>query len=222
MDVRSTSDEHFVPAESLSRSFEALPVRQAARCPAASVPVYALGERKHGRQRSSRVKAYASYSELPMKLRANEYIKSGYRVELNVWGSLKSIFGVHNESGNIWTHLIGQFADLWTRFVLAHTSKARNNLEDLIGSLQLVFHRLCNLSCSNSKSSICQGCTLGGAYLSTSWCLRKPSSKTSFGHQMACQAVAGIRVPSWCYGVFADINGLPSLCMLLLAHVTGD
>lgn len=47
------------------------------------------------------------WSELPEYLRDNEYIFTGYRVQTGVWGSLKSLFRIHNESGNVWTHLLG-------------------------------------------------------------------------------------------------------------------
>lgn len=47
------------------------------------------------------------YNNLPAWLRDNEYIVHGYRVDWSVWDSIKSIWRVHNETGNIWTHLIG-------------------------------------------------------------------------------------------------------------------
>ena len=51
--------------------------------------------------------AYALYSHLPKELQDNEYITTGYRMELGFLDSIKSMFGIHNETGNIWTHLIG-------------------------------------------------------------------------------------------------------------------
>jgi hypothetical protein len=47
------------------------------------------------------------WNELPEYLRDNEYIFTGYRVQTGVLGSFKSLFRVHNESGNVWTHLLG-------------------------------------------------------------------------------------------------------------------
>ena len=38
----------------------------------------------------------------------NKYIKSGYRINYTTWQSiLWSVFEVHNESMNVWTHLVG-------------------------------------------------------------------------------------------------------------------
>ena len=47
------------------------------------------------------------WKDLPDYLRDNEYIITGYRANTGVLGSLKSLFRIHNESGNIWTHLLG-------------------------------------------------------------------------------------------------------------------
>eukprot|EP00892_Ulva_mutabilis_P011898 jgi/Ulvmu1/9080/UM005_0175.1 len=47
------------------------------------------------------------WNDLPDYLRDNEYIVTGYRANTGVLGGLKSLFRVHNESGNIWTHLLG-------------------------------------------------------------------------------------------------------------------
>lgn len=49
-----------------------------------------------------------TYSDLPDWMKDNDYIKRGYRPQLSSFTScLKSIFTVHTETGNIWTHLIG-------------------------------------------------------------------------------------------------------------------
>ena len=91
---------------------EALTTHQLARDAATSVP----GRRNKPAQSSSKQqrnrlrKAYAAYSHLPKELQDNEYITTGYRAELGFWDSVKSLFGLHNETGNIWTHLIGMAA----------------------------------------------------------------------------------------------------------------
>lgn len=91
---------------------EAFSRHQRARNAAASVP----GRRNRPAQSSSKQqrnrlrKEYAAYSHLPKDLQDNEYIITGYRVELDFWESVKSLFGLHNETGNIWTHLIGMSA----------------------------------------------------------------------------------------------------------------
>jgi len=49
-----------------------------------------------------------SYANLPDWMKDNAYIKSGYRPELQSFSEcFKSIFRIHTETGNIWTHLIG-------------------------------------------------------------------------------------------------------------------
>jgi len=51
---------------------------------------------------------HLSFSKLPAWMRDNEYIMFNYRPELNSFKEcFKSILGVHSETGNIWTHLIG-------------------------------------------------------------------------------------------------------------------
>jgi hypothetical protein len=47
------------------------------------------------------------WNDLPEYLKDNEFIVTGYRANTGLWGSLTSLFRLHNESGNIWTHLCG-------------------------------------------------------------------------------------------------------------------
>ncbi len=44
---------------------------------------------------------------MPDYLRDNEFIVGSYRPQQSPWNSVKSLFGLHNETGNIWTHLLG-------------------------------------------------------------------------------------------------------------------
>ena len=38
----------------------------------------------------------------------NKHIKSGYRINFNSsWRILQSLFMIHNETINVWTHLLG-------------------------------------------------------------------------------------------------------------------
>lgn len=61
---------------------------------------------------------YLHYYELPLSWRENRYIINGYRFSLNHSTMLKSIFHFnHNETMNIWTHLIGFFIVLYVTFV---------------------------------------------------------------------------------------------------------
>lgn len=53
---------------------------------------------------------YIHYYELPLGWRENKYIINGYRFSLKHSSMLRSIFHFdHNESMNIWTHLVGLF-----------------------------------------------------------------------------------------------------------------
>lgn len=47
------------------------------------------------------------FYELPFPWRENEYIVWGYRFTNNHYHCLQSIFQIHNETINIWTHLLG-------------------------------------------------------------------------------------------------------------------
>lgn len=38
-----------------------------------------------------------------------KYIKRGYRINFNNTQLVKSLFMLHNETVNVWTHLIGMF-----------------------------------------------------------------------------------------------------------------
>ena len=48
---------------------------------------------------------------LPDHLRFNQYIHTGYRADLTPWECLKSLFYLHNESFNIYSH--GKCIKMW-------------------------------------------------------------------------------------------------------------
>merc|ERR1719232_1993596 len=51
---------------------------------------------------------HLSFGGLPDWMKDNEYLQCGHRPQLNSFKEcFKSIFGIHSETGNIWTHLIG-------------------------------------------------------------------------------------------------------------------
>eukprot|EP00091_Calanus_sinicus_P011046 TRINITY_DN25189_c0_g1_i1.p1 TRINITY_DN25189_c0_g1~~TRINITY_DN25189_c0_g1_i1.p1 ORF type:complete len:112 (-),score=27.23 TRINITY_DN25189_c0_g1_i1:84-419(-) len=60
-----------------------------------------------------RIKKYSNlnlipYSEMPSWMGDNEFILSHHRPELNSFKEcFKSVFSLHSETGNIWTHLLG-------------------------------------------------------------------------------------------------------------------
>ncbi|KAI7907332.1 hemolysin-III related-domain-containing protein [Cokeromyces recurvatus] len=48
-----------------------------------------------------------TYDELPTPWQSNQYIRTGYRFLESAADCWYSLFYIHNESGNIWTHLLG-------------------------------------------------------------------------------------------------------------------
>ena len=53
------------------------------------------------------------HQHLPKWLRDNDFLIKGHRPPLNsFYACFKSIFRIHTETGNIWTHLLGMFVDL--------------------------------------------------------------------------------------------------------------
>lgn len=60
---------------------------------------------------------YLHYYQLPLRWRENRYIVYGYRYSMKHLNMLKSVFKLnHNESMNIWTHLIGFLLFLYICF----------------------------------------------------------------------------------------------------------
>ena len=51
--------------------------------------------------------ALQAFQSIPDYLRDNPYIRSGYRVDWSPKDCILSLFKVHNETLNIWTHLLG-------------------------------------------------------------------------------------------------------------------
>ena len=50
------------------------------------------------------------HDALPSYLRDNEYLHKHHRPQLNsVIECFKTVFRIHTETGNIWTHLVGKF-----------------------------------------------------------------------------------------------------------------
>ena len=78
----------------------------------------------------------------PHYLIDNEYIQNGYRINFNSHGEIwKSLFMLHNESVNVWSHLIGVALFIillfWTIFALNPFSSYLNfstNFPSIISS----------------------------------------------------------------------------------------
>ncbi len=50
---------------------------------------------------------FSAAEDAPAYLRDNQFIKEYYRVNFDTRDTLRSLFRIHNESGNIWSHLVG-------------------------------------------------------------------------------------------------------------------
>lgn len=66
------------------------------------------------------------WDEIPQWMRDNQYIQAGYRPQSNSYSkSASSITYLHNESVNIWTHLIGAALSMIVALVLYSTIRPR-------------------------------------------------------------------------------------------------
>lgn len=63
-----------------------------------------------------------NYNEIPIPWRTNPHIIRGYRFHVTKLECLRSVFGVHNEMTNIWTHAIGLIIVLAVAFYFYPTS----------------------------------------------------------------------------------------------------
>lgn len=53
-------------------------------------------------------KKLTQFHSLPEYLQDNEFITAYYRAPDQTWrASVSTLFGIHNETGNVWTHLVG-------------------------------------------------------------------------------------------------------------------
>ena len=73
----------------------------------------------------------------------NQWILNGYRINYDSWKeTLKSLFQVHNETINIWTHLLGFFACLFGFLIMTFAKvvtdplQLRENTKNLLVMVQ--------------------------------------------------------------------------------------
>lgn len=76
------------------------------------------------------------WNDLPSWQQDNHYIQSGYRpASYSFKGSISSLSYIHNETVNIYTHLLGALISLLTSFYLYHLIKPRYEkatIEDVV------------------------------------------------------------------------------------------
>lgn len=63
-------------------------------------------ERDFTRPKDETLRLY-HYSEIPLWIQGNPFIRRGYRAGYTMKMCLRSIFAIHNETGNVWTHMLG-------------------------------------------------------------------------------------------------------------------
>ena len=70
-------------------------------------------------------------TEVPVWQRDNEFILTGYRINYNTWPRIRaSIFQIHNETMNIWSHLIGAIIFMVLTGVILRTTSLNQFLRD--------------------------------------------------------------------------------------------
>ena len=80
------------------------------------------------------------YENAPFYNRDNEYIKRGYRNNFNsIKKILRSLFMVHNESVNVWTHLLGLFLVF---ALLFYTANYISNHNFFINEIQVKYREI--------------------------------------------------------------------------------
>jgi len=82
-----------------------------------------------------------TWNNIPEFLRDNEFIRSGYRANWSLKETLFSLFQLHNETFNVWTHLLGFFLFVGLTVYVAMSPAAplahpRESLENLWSSVQ--------------------------------------------------------------------------------------
>ncbi|CAF2136805.1 unnamed protein product [Brassica napus] len=117
-------------------------------------------------QKTTRRRQLMSFSELPDYMKDNEFILNYYRADWSIRDAFFSVFSFHNESLNVWTHLLGfiLFVALTVANVMHHDkffpvdAKSPGNVTRwpffvfLGGSMFcLLSSSICHLFCCHSK-----------------------------------------------------------------------
>lgn len=66
-----------------------------------------IGPRRLRTQNAKKKRTLLTFNNIPDFLRDNEYITTGYRANWSLKDTGISLFQLHNETFNIWTHLLG-------------------------------------------------------------------------------------------------------------------
>ncbi|KAI1476999.1 HlyIII-domain-containing protein [Daldinia eschscholtzii] len=139
------------------------------------------------------------WDDLPSWRRDNHYIISGYRPDSNsYWRSFTSIFYVHNESVNIWTHLLGALffpaVGAWLYHVIAPRYGSANSSDILV------------FACFFTGAVLCLGMSATYRYHNT---LSNHSEEVAkWGNKLDYSGIVflivGSYVPALYYGLFCQ------------------
>uniref|UniRef100_J3MG74 Uncharacterized protein n=1 Tax=Oryza brachyantha TaxID=4533 RepID=J3MG74_ORYBR len=140
-----------------------------------------------------------SYHELPDYMKENEFILNYYRSEWPILNAVLSLFSWHNETINIWTHLLG-FVVFFGLTVL-HLGQYFPQVADLIGHLSWPISKVAENVSSNIGDvlSVRRGVAHAG----------EPGGAGGGGAAGGDDAVAVLRVPRRRHVLPAEQRGVP-------------
>ncbi|RLN41397.1 heptahelical transmembrane protein 4-like [Panicum miliaceum] len=156
-----------------------------------------------------------SYDKLPEFLKHNEFIVDYYRSEWPIKEALLSAFSIHNETINVWTHLIGFFVFL--AFTVCAATMVPMEYEASHSHLATSTGRLPNIT-GNNAMVLTSYYSADGAVAATAKALRNLSVETA----ASLVSAPGPRVARWpfyaylCGAMFCLL--MSSACHLLACH----
>lgn len=98
---------------------------------------------------------YYRFHEIPSHMQDNEFIHSGYRAYYSVVECMKSLFHIHNETVNIWTHLVGTLFYFGILFITLGTLPNNAGYQDIIIICIFLFSAMQCLFCSSLFHTFC-------------------------------------------------------------------